>query len=220
MYSFSFPFQPWTKEKTIGEAHEIMAYLREVEAAHGTAEHVLFNQHVKVGRRRAAASCARVGARSTREGARHAGTPARECACFVGVVAAGLPDPPARPNHVLAHTRARCCHRVRVACMRACRTTAAQSAAFDTGRATWSVSTPDKAYTSSLLFSGTGYYSYDAGYVPEFEGLGDFKGQPRGARSGLCGCSPRGCVYPPRPLPRRMSLTTRTPHRCLACWLL
>jgi monooxygenase len=56
------------------------------------------------------------------------------------------------------------------------------SADFSSESARWTVRVrsadgEELELTCSLLFSGTGYYNYDAGFMPEFPGLGDFAGQ-------------------------------------------
>lgn len=42
----------------------------------------------------------------------------------------------------------------------------------------WTISCgdADKAFTCNFLFMCSGYYSYDSGYMPDFEGVDDFKG--------------------------------------------
>jgi monooxygenase len=61
-----------------------------------------------------------------------------------------------------------------------CRVTAA---AWSSDEARWTVTVAStdtgeqSEITCSWLFTGTGYYHYDAGYTPELPGLGEFKGQ-------------------------------------------
>ncbi|MEV6217447.1 NAD(P)/FAD-dependent oxidoreductase [Nocardia sp. NPDC051833] len=56
------------------------------------------------------------------------------------------------------------------------------SAEFSTGTGHWTVqvrasgSTESVAYTARFLFLGTGYYDYEQGYTPTFEGVDDFTG--------------------------------------------
>ncbi|WP_421789604.1 flavin-containing monooxygenase [Hyphobacterium sp.] len=54
------------------------------------------------------------------------------------------------------------------------------SADWDSGTARWTVKVraPDgnEEHTAKFLFLASGYYSYDRGYLPEFESLEDFKG--------------------------------------------
>ena len=47
-------------------------------------------------------------------------------------------------------------------------------------------------YTCNFLFMCTGYYKYDAGYTPHFEGRDRFKGQIGGARAYRVRSSPVG----------------------------
>jgi cation diffusion facilitator CzcD-associated flavoprotein CzcO len=55
------------------------------------------------------------------------------------------------------------------------------SASWDTGEARWTVTAQHGdqtlTYKVGFLFMCTGYYRYDKGYLPEFEGYADFKGQ-------------------------------------------
>ncbi len=56
------------------------------------------------------------------------------------------------------------------------------SANFDTQNKLWSIITKDKngneeIYHSRFLFSCTGYYSYDEGYTPDFNGMENFQGK-------------------------------------------
>ena len=55
------------------------------------------------------------------------------------------------------------------------------SANFDTQNKLWSITTKDKngneeIYHSRFLFSCTGYYNYDEGYTPDFNGMENFQG--------------------------------------------
>ncbi|WP_372791184.1 flavin-containing monooxygenase [Paraconexibacter sp.] len=54
-------------------------------------------------------------------------------------------------------------------------------AAFDSSTALWTVEArhgdEDVVFTASWLFSGAGYYNYDEGYTPHFEGRERFQGQ-------------------------------------------
>lgn len=58
-----------------------------------------------------------------------------------------------------------------------------ESANFDSAAGRWSIRAVDAAtgtattYTAKFLYSGTGYYSYEAGYTPEFPGIESFGGQ-------------------------------------------
>ncbi len=56
------------------------------------------------------------------------------------------------------------------------------SANFDTQNKLWSITTKDKneneeIYHSRFLFSCTGYYNYDEGYTPDFNGMENFQGK-------------------------------------------
>jgi len=56
------------------------------------------------------------------------------------------------------------------------------SADFSSETGRWTVTARDDAneiveFTAQFLFSGTGYYNYEAGYMPEFAGIEDFAGQ-------------------------------------------
>ena len=56
------------------------------------------------------------------------------------------------------------------------------SANFDTQNKLWSITTKDKngneeIYHSRFLFSCTGYYNYDEGYTPNFNGMENFQGK-------------------------------------------
>ncbi len=56
------------------------------------------------------------------------------------------------------------------------------SANFDTQNKQWSITTKDKngneeIYHSRFLFSCTGYYNYDEGYTPDFNGMINFQGK-------------------------------------------
>ena len=56
------------------------------------------------------------------------------------------------------------------------------SANFDTQNKLWSIITKDKngneeIYHSRFLFSCTGYYNYDEGYTPDFNGMENFQGK-------------------------------------------
>ncbi|MBF2754515.1 MAG: NAD(P)/FAD-dependent oxidoreductase [Gammaproteobacteria bacterium AqS3] len=51
------------------------------------------------------------------------------------------------------------------------------SAAWSSERAEWSVETDGgESYTGNMLLMCGGYYSYDEGFTPEFEGVSDFQG--------------------------------------------
>lgn len=55
-------------------------------------------------------------------------------------------------------------------------------AAWSTERSRWTLDTetPDgeiRRFTCNFLYMGSGYYRYDAGHTPQFEGAKDFKGQ-------------------------------------------
>ncbi len=59
--------------------------------------------------------------------------------------------------------------------------TTIKTASFDSARALWTV-TGDRAgeqveFTARFLYMCSGYYRYDSGYLPEFAGIDDFKGQ-------------------------------------------
>ena len=56
------------------------------------------------------------------------------------------------------------------------------SANFDTQNKLWSITTinkdgNEKIYQSRFLFSCTGYYNYDEGYTPDFNGMENFQGK-------------------------------------------
>ena len=56
------------------------------------------------------------------------------------------------------------------------------SANFNTQNKLWSITTKDKTgneeiYRSRFLFSCTGYYNYDEGYTPDFNGMENFQGK-------------------------------------------
>ena len=56
------------------------------------------------------------------------------------------------------------------------------SANFDTQNKLWSITTKDKngneeIYHSRFLFSCTGYYNYEEGYTPDFNGMENFQGK-------------------------------------------
>jgi len=53
---------------------------------------------------------------------------------------------------------------------------------FDTQKKIWSISTKNKnndeeTYYSRFLFSCTGYYNYDKGYTPDYNGINNFEGK-------------------------------------------
>lgn len=59
--------------------------------------------------------------------------------------------------------------------------TKVSSADFDSKTGRWSIHTvsggQSTVYTAKFVYSGTGYYNYEAGYTPEFAGLDTFGGQ-------------------------------------------
>ena len=60
---------------------------------------------------------------------------------------------------------------------------AVKGASWSTSTARWTVTALDEQsgqelrYTCNFLFMCTGYYNYDHGYTPEFEGVDDFRGE-------------------------------------------
>ena len=56
--------------------------------------------------------------------------------------------------------------------------TEVSDATFSSDRGTWYVDCKNgKCYSCSFLFMCTGYYKYDKGYTPDFEGMSTFRGR-------------------------------------------
>lgn len=104
MFTFSYSFRPWQGEKSIGDGHTILQYLKDTAAEDGSDTHIRFHHRV---------------------------------------VRVEWSTTDARWTVTAERT--------------------------DTGETV--------VLTCSFLFSCTGYYRYDRGYVPDFEGMDDFEGQ-------------------------------------------
>jgi cation diffusion facilitator CzcD-associated flavoprotein CzcO len=50
-------------------------------------------------------------------------------------------------------------------------------ASWSSEAAEWTVHTDNATFTCAFLYMCTGYYRYDAGYLPEFPGLENYRGQ-------------------------------------------
>ncbi len=103
LQTFGYAFRPWTNEKVIAPADEIMAYLRDTVAEYRLEDDIHYGYRVL-------------------------------------------------------------------------------SADFSTAEAQWTVRVSDRdgaefELTCAVLFAATGYYDYEAGFMPEFPGLEDFTGQ-------------------------------------------
>lgn len=48
---------------------------------------------------------------------------------------------------------------------------------YNSNTATWTITTPTQTITCQFLFFCSGYYNYDSGYTPVFEGVQDYKGE-------------------------------------------
>ncbi len=101
MYTFSYPFRPWSGETSMGDGEHIRTYIRDTAAEHGVPRHIQFNTKVL-------------------------------------------------------------------------------GASWSSAEARWTVETEvegePRSCTCSFLFLCTGYYDYDHGHQPDFEGLEDFGG--------------------------------------------
>ncbi|KNC84250.1 hypothetical protein SARC_03521 [Sphaeroforma arctica JP610] len=57
--------------------------------------------------------------------------------------------------------------------------TAIKTLKFNTTTCLWTATTedPDVSYTARFVYAGTGYYDQEKGYIPDFKGVDDFKGE-------------------------------------------
>jgi monooxygenase len=101
MYTFSYPFRPWSGEKSMGDGEDIRAYIRDTAAEHDVERHIEFGTRVR-------------------------------------------------------------------------------SASWCSAEAQWTVHAEVDAssttWTCSFLYLCTGYYDYERGHQPDFEGLEDYRG--------------------------------------------
>jgi monooxygenase len=99
LYTFGFPFAPWTDEMSLADGPAIKRYIEDTAAEFGIDKHIQFDSKVV-------------------------------------------------------------------------------AADFDKPTATWTLTLADgRTVTANFLYSCAGYYDYDEGYLPDFEGMADFRGK-------------------------------------------